>query len=180
MRSLKDETLAREALIRKKSSNGILHSIEAQLDQETHSVKTLRQNLELLEPKIAEAKTMRTSLKARFAEAKASRQLQHTVGNLGTSSAMGAFERMEEKVLQMEHRSQTAAELAGADLESLFAELASGSDVDDELAAMKVQLLGGAAPNQAQLPGPPATIQTSQDPAVDAELEALKAQLDQL
>jgi len=45
---------------------------------------------------------------------------------------MAAFERMEEKVLMQEARAQGAAELAGADLESQFAMLESGSGVDDD------------------------------------------------
>lgn len=174
-----DETLAREALSRKKSQTDAANALKAQLDQQAVQVDTLKRNLIALESKISEAKTKKDMLKARVSAAKANEQLQSTIGKLGTSSAMGAFERMEEKVLMMEARSQAAAELAGADLESQFAALEAGSDVDDELAAMKAQLLGAATPqNQAQLP---ASSQTAPaDPAVDAELEALKTQLDQL
>jgi phage shock protein A len=127
-------------------------------------------------------------LKARASAAKAQEQLQSAVSNLGTSSAMGAFERMEDKVLQAEARSQAAAELAGADLESQFARLES-ADVDLELEAMKAQLLSGASQTQAQLgphtatstPPPTQAVASPQDKAaVDAELEALKTQLDQL
>jgi phage shock protein A len=175
-----DESLAREALSRKKVQAETATSLKTQLDQQTATVDTLKRNLIALEGKISEAKTKKDMLKARASAAKANEQLQKTVGSLGTSSAMGAFERMEEKVLQMEARSQAAAELAGSSLESQFAELESGTDVDDELAAMKAQLLGGAAPNQAQLPGTPAQTSAPSDAAVDAELEALKSQLDQL
>jgi phage shock protein A len=175
-----DENLAREALSRRKVQVETATALKTQLDQQSGTVDTLKRNLIALEGKISEAKTKKDMLKARASAAKASEQLQKTVGNMGTSTAMSAFERMEEKVLQMEARSQAAAELAGADLESQFAQLESGSDVDEELAAMKAQLLGGAAPNQAQLPSTPATSTTTQDAAVDAELEALKNQLDQL
>jgi phage shock protein A len=176
-----DEGLAREALNRKKVQAETAASLKTQLDQQMTGVDTLKRNLIALEGKISEAKTKKDMLKARTSAAKANEQLQKTVGSLGTGSAMGAFERMEEKVLQMEARSQAASELAGADLESQFAQLESGTDVDDELAAMKAQLLGGAAPDQAQLP--PASKPTASAPqnqVVDAELEALKTQLDQL
>ncbi|MGI0485092.1 PspA/IM30 family protein [Pantanalinema rosaneae CENA516] len=180
-----DETLAREALVRKKTHSDTAGSLKSQLDQQSTMVDTLKRNLIALEGKISEAKTKKDMLKARASAAKANEQLQNVVGRMSTSSAMGAFERMEDKVLQMEARSQAAAELAGADLESQFAMLEAGGDVDDELAAMKAQLLGGAPQNQAQLPG---TAQTTtadaaappQEAAVDAELEALKAKLDQL
>ncbi|XPM60759.1 MAG: PspA/IM30 family protein [Leptolyngbya sp. IPPAS B-1204] len=175
-----DEYLAREALIRKKMHTGILNSLEVQLNQEPASVKTLKQNLTLLEAKIAEAKTLRTRLKEQIAIANAKGQLQRTIGNLGTSSAMSAFERMEEKLLQMEARSQAAAELAEVDLESQFAMLESGSNVDEELAAMKAQLLGGSQQSPVQLPDSESSNALHKDAAVDGELANLKQQLDQL
>lgn len=172
-----DENLAREALQRKKGYIDTANMLKVQLDQQTTQVDTLKRNLIALEGKISEAKTKKNMLKARAQAAKAQEQLQSSVSNIGTSSAMAAFERMEEKVLQMEARSQAAAELAGADLETQFAQLEAGSGVDDELAAMKAQIAGGSV-NQAQLPASEAAAAPS--PAVDSELEALKAELDKL
>ena len=174
-----DENLAREALSRKKAQVEMGNSLKTQLDQQTTTVDTLKRNLIALEGKISEAKTKKDMLKARASAAKANEQLQSTMGRMGTSTAMGAFERMEEKVMQMEARSEAAAELAGATLESQFAQLEAGSDVDDELAAMKAQLLGGETAAPASLPAATETSKPS-DAAVDAELEALKTQLDQL
>ena len=45
---------------------------------------------------------------------------------------------------------------------------------------MKSQMLGGAAPDQAQLPAADSPTTAPTDKAVDDELEALKSQLDQL
>ncbi|MEL7223988.1 MAG: PspA/IM30 family protein [Cyanobacteria bacterium P01_D01_bin.36] len=179
-----EESLAREALVRKKTYSETSASLKGQLDQQSASVDTLKRQLIALESKISEAKTKKDMLKARASAAKANEQLQKSVGTLGTSSAMSAFERMEEKVLEMEASGQAAAELAGADLESQFASLESGSDVDYELEAMKAQMLGGASPAQEALPSadkPAATPAAApQDAAVDAELEALKSELDNL
>jgi phage shock protein A len=175
-----DENLAREALTRKKSYIDNSNVLKTQLDQQTTMVDSLKSNLIKLESKISEAKTKKDMLKARAQAAKANEQLQGMVGKVGNTGATAAFERMEEKVLQMEARSQAASELIGADLESKFAALESGSDVDDELAAMKAQLLGGAS-QTAQLPGTQTTASAvPSDAAVDAELESLKTQLDQL
>jgi phage shock protein A len=175
-----DEYLAREALFCKRTHVGTLNSLETQLNQELPSVKSLKQNLTLLEAKISEAKTMKTTLKARMVANKVDGQLQSTAGRLETSSAMGAFERMEEKVLQMEARSKAIAELAGADLESQFAMLESGSDVDDELAAMKAQLLSPTQQFHSQSSSSERLNNFLRDTAVDAELEELKRQLDSL
>jgi phage shock protein A len=177
-----DENLAREALVRKKTHSETAVALQTQLEQQNTMVDTLKRNLIALEGKISEAKTKKDMLKARASAAKANEQLQRVVGNMSTGSAMAAFDRMEEKVLQMEARSQASAELAGSSLEAQFAMLESGSDVDDELAAMKAQLLGGTPQNQAQLPGTANTESTTKasTEAVDAELEDLKKKLDQL
>ncbi|HAZ44214.1 MAG TPA: hypothetical protein DDW76_19745 [Cyanobacteria bacterium UBA11369] len=181
-----DENLAREALVRKKTHADTAGALKQTLDTQNTQVDQLKRNLIALESKISEAKTKKDMLKARVAAAKAQEQLQNTVGRMGTSTAMAAFERMEEKVLQMEARAQAAGELAGNNLESQFALLESGSDVDDELMAMKAQMLAGSSPNQAALPS---SSQSSDQPSnssnktstpVDKDLEELRRQMDQL
>jgi phage shock protein A len=61
----------------------------------------------------------------------------------GTSatSSLGALERMEEKLLQIEAQSEVASTLGGDDLEKRFASLDSYNDVDTELATMKTYML---------------------------------------
>jgi len=175
-----DETLAREALSRKKTNTETAGTLKTQLDQQVVQVDTLKRNLIALESKISEAKTKKDMLKARVSAAKANEQLQGAIGRLGTSSAMGAFERMEEKVLEMEARGQAIGELGGNDLENQFAKLESGNDVDDELAAMKAQLAGGSVSQ----PVLPAAEQQKKTPGtkseVDEELESLRKQIDNL
>jgi phage shock protein A len=172
-----DETLAREALVRKKAFSDTATSLKTQLDSQVSQVDLLRKNLMAMESKISEAKTKKDMLKARAAAAKANEQLQSVINSNNTGSAMAAFERMEDKVLMIEARSTAAAELGGAGLEAQFALLESGSDVDDELAAMKNQMLGGTtAAATPQISGSA----TAPNPAVDAELEALKKQMDNL
>lgn len=177
-----DENLARQALERKKSFAETANTLKTNLDGQVGQIDTLKRSLIGLESKISEAKTKKDMLKARISAAKAQEQLQSTVGRIGTSSAMAAFERMEEKVLLQEARAQSAQELAGADLESQFAVLEAGSDVDDELAALKAQMSLGPAtsPNQPTLPqaSPSSTAKSNQ--VVDSELEQLRKQLDQL
>ncbi|MEA5538817.1 PspA/IM30 family protein [Limnoraphis robusta Tam1] len=177
-----DENLAREALQRKKSYEEQANTIKLTLDGQTTQVEALKRNLIQLESKISEAKTKKNMLKARAQAAKANEQLQGMLGGINnTSGGMAAFERMEEKVLQMEARSNAAGELAGADLESQFKALEAGN-VDDDLAALKAQMQLGPAQTQAQLP--PSQASTPQTPAqkteVDAELEELRKQLDNL
>ena len=170
-----DENLAREALVRKKSFADTANSLKIQLDQQTNQVATLKRNLIALESKISEAKTKKDMLRARANAAKANKQLQDSMNNIGTSSAMGAFERMEDKVMQLEAESETAAELGGTGIEQQFAALEAGSGVDDELAAMKAQLSGTSAETPKLEPAEPAS---PKDDVIDAELEELRSQLD--
>lgn len=181
-----DENLARQALERKKTFSETANTLKATVDQQVSQIDTLKRSLVALESKISEAKTKKDMLKARASAAKAQEQLQSTVGRLGTSSAMAAFERMEEKVLMQEARAQAAGELTGSDLESQFAQLEAGSDVDDELLALKAQMSLGPATSQNQPSLPQADRQSTnsnsnkQPQVVDAELEQLRKQLDQL
>ncbi|WP_414544076.1 PspA/IM30 family protein [Nostoc sp. CCY0012] len=176
-----DENLARQALERKKTFTDTSGALKTSLDQQSTQVETLKRNLIQLESKISEAKTKKEMLKARITTAKAQEQLEGMVRGMNSSSAMAAFERMEEKVMMQEARAQSAAELAGADLETQFAQLESGSDVDDELAALKAQMLPpAAAPNQPQLPPEQKSSPAQSNEVVDSELESLRKQLDQL
>jgi phage shock protein A len=178
-----DENLAKEALTRKKTFSDTAATLKAQLEQQTVQVESLRRNLVALEGKISEAKTKKNMLQARSKAAKANEELQKTLGGIGTSSAMGAFERMENKVLEQEARSQAVGELGGYGIEQQFAQLESSTDVDDELAMLKAQMSGGALP-AASSPATP-QIEASKtaaptDGVIDAELEELRSKLNDL
>jgi phage shock protein A len=173
-----DENLAKEALTRRKTHAETASTLKSQLDQQAGQVEGLKRNLVALESKISEAKTKKNMLKARAQAAKANEQIQGMLGGINTSGSAAAFERMEEKVLQMEARSQASAELAGSSLEQQFALLEGGSDVDDELAAMKANLLTGSSPETKTLPaGETGTKPPSQ---VDDDLEQLRKQLNDI
>ena len=177
-----EEDLAREALGRRKTCQETATALSTQLQSQAGQVDQLKKSLVQLESKIAEAKTKKDMLKARAQAAQAQEQLQSAVGNLGTNSAMAAFEQMEEKVQALEARSQAAAELAGADLESQFVALEGAPEVDAELAALKGKLAG--APVAAALPAAGSAVEPVQvevqQPEVDAELEQLKRSIDRL
>jgi phage shock protein A len=146
-----EEELAREALTRRKSYQDTAEAMKTQLEQQNVIVTQLRQNMMKLESKISEAKTKKDLYIARARSAKASQQINDMMGRVGTGSAMAAFERMEEKVLQMEAQSEAVAELGVDDLEKRFASLGEADEVEAELAALKAQQ-GIAGTETAQLP----------------------------
>lgn len=173
-----DESLAREALSRKKMQLEASNTLKTQLTEQVILTDQLKRNLVAIEGKISEAKLKKDMLRARASAAKANEQLQNSLSSMNSSGAMAAFERMEHKVVQLEARSQAAAEIGGASLDQQFAALESGSDVDDELAALKVQLSGGTPAAGALPAGEPSTATpAAKEAAIDAELEALRKQL---
>lgn len=173
-----EEALAREALVRKKTYAETATTLKTQLDGQATQIDSLRRNLTALESKISEAKTKKDMLKARLSAAKANEQLQSTISNINSNSAMSAFERMEDKVLQMEAMSQSAGELAGMGEDSKWAALEGGSEVDDELAMLKAQLAGASEP-KASLPASDEKVANadSSTSALDDELEQLRKDL---
>ena len=138
-----EDDLAKEALSRKKTFQETFESLSTQSQTQNSQVEKLKKSLLLLERKISEAQTKKNMLKARAQAAKAQQQIQSAVGDLGSKSAMAAFERMEDKVEAMEASGQAALELAGEDLESKFAELEGGNDVEKELEILRRQLKSG-------------------------------------
>lgn len=132
-----DEDLAREALRRRKTHKDNASSIKKQLDYQSEAVQQMVQNTKELEARIQEARSRKDTLKARAQSAKASRQVSEIVGSLSTTTSMAAFERMEERVLQMEAQAEAVSGMIGGDdLERRFAALEGGS-IDRELAELK-------------------------------------------
>ena len=185
-----EEDLAREALSRRKTFQETSSALDSQLKAQGGQVEMLKRSLVALEGKIADAKTKKDMLKARAQAAQAQQQLQSAVGNMGSNSAMAAFDRMEDKVQALEASSQAAAELAGADLESQFAALEGGDDVDDELNALRQRLKGGveavalpsadnSSSNEVIVEGV-TEVEAVKVAEVDADLEELKRSIDNL
>ncbi|KAJ4956720.1 hypothetical protein NE237_013503 [Protea cynaroides] len=172
-----DEDLAREALKRRKSYADNASALKAQLDQQKNIVDSLVSNTRLLESKIQEAKSKKDTLKARAQSAKTASKVSEMLGNVNTSSALSAFEKMEEKVLTMESQAEALGQLTTDDLEGKFALLESSS-VDDDLANLKKELSGSS--KKGELPPGRTAVSSSnvafpfRDVEIEKELNELK------
>ncbi len=91
-----------------------------------------------LELKITELKTKKDMYIARARSAEASVKLQELLEGVSGTSSLNAFERMEEKVLQLEAQKEAIAVTGTDELEKRFAKLES--EVDADLLEMKAQL----------------------------------------
>ena len=174
-----EDDLAREALSRKKTFQETFDSLTNQFQSQNGQVEKLKKSLLLLERKIAEARTKKDMLKARAQAAKAQQKIQSAVGDLGGKSAMAAFERMEDKVEALEASGQAALELAGEDLESKFAALEGGDDIEKELETLRSQLKSGVE----AIALPPSDldvneVKTVEIHEVEVELEEMKKSMD--
>jgi phage shock protein A len=169
-----DENLAREALTRRKSYQETAKAMQAQLEQQAGVVTKLKENMRTLESKISEAKTKKDLYIARARSAQASQKINEMLGNVGTGSSLSAFERMEEKVMQLEAQSEAIEQLGSSDLEKRFAALEGGNDIDAELATLKANMITGN--EQARLPSSQAS--SVKNPEIEAELEKLRSETD--
>nr|CAD1838971.1 unnamed protein product [Ananas comosus var. bracteatus] len=166
-----DDDLAREALKRRKSYADNAASLKAQLDQQKSVVDNLVSNTRLLESKIQEAKSKKDTLKARAQSAKTATKVSEMLGNVNTSSALAAFEKMEEKVMAMESQAEALNQLTTDDLEGKFALLESSS-VDDDLAKMKRELSGSSL--KGELPPGRTAAYSFKDVEIESELNELR------
>jgi phage shock protein A len=184
-----DEPLAREALTRRQTYQDTAKVLQSQLQQQSSIVAQLKQNMTKMESKLSEAKTKKDMYIARARSAKASQQLNEMLDRVGTSKAMAAFERMEEKVMQLEAQSEAIAELNTGDaIEQQFKALENGS-VDDELAELKAQfgsgqlgsgqLGSGQVKSESMLPKASQPFSNPNTARVDEELEQLRAKLEE-
>jgi phage shock protein A len=161
-----DDDLAREALTRRKSYQENADGMKENLLLQKEAVEKLVANTRVLETKMAEAKAKKDTLKARAASAKTNKAVADMVQGVSTSSALSAFERMEEKVLAAEAEAEAVGVLTASDaLEEQFKMLESGS-VEDELAAMKGLKSGSGGGSLPE--GRPVS------DAIESELEALR------
>ncbi|MEM7554265.1 MAG: PspA/IM30 family protein [Cyanobacteria bacterium P01_A01_bin.84] len=147
-----NESLAREALTRRKTYQNTAQQLFSNIEEQKAVVGKLKQEMRKLELKISEVKTKKDMYIARARSAEATNKLQELIGGVDPSGTQSAFERMEEKVLQLEAQSEAIA-IGGTDnLQKKFDALEAGGDIDTELAEMKKQLSNSPDPTQPKLP----------------------------
>ena len=146
------DELAKEALTRRKSYLDTAQVLDQQMAQQRDIVQQLKQNMLTLERKLSEAKTKKDMYIARARSAKASQQLNEMLGGMSTQSSMAAFDRMAEKVEELEAQSEAIAELNSDNLDQRFAELEGEGNVDAELAKLKASMNTPTLPPNQQQP----------------------------
>jgi len=198
-----DDNLAKAALARKGEHEEVAETLRQQWEAQKASVEQLKGALRSLDAKIEEAKRKRNILVSRQKRAEAQRTINETLTNINSTSAFDTFERMSDRVTQLEAEAEATAELGAlpeASLDAQFKALAASS-VDDELAQLKKKMalqaaeaerkaIGGTVETKAANGGPksePATtaedrtedeiVDETKAAEIDAQLEELKRKL---
>ncbi len=190
-----DDSLARAALQRKADHEEVAEQLKQQWEAQKQAVEQLKEALRALDGKIEEAKRKRNLLVSRQKRAEAQRTINETLTSINNTSAFDTFDRMSERVTQLEAEAEATAELSGAlpeaSLESQFKALEAGS-VDDELEALKQKMaLGSGKGEQKAIGGEQGEAPDEPEPemaedeaesaakeaAIDSELEELKRKL---
>lgn len=138
-----DEATARDALNRRQSYSQNAQTLTAHIGQQRDIVQTLKTNMITLERKIADARTRKDMYIARARAAQSSTRINEMIGNVGTTSAINAFEKMESRVLDLEAQAEVASELGTDPIDQQFTQLEAQRQVDAQLAQMKTTLIEG-------------------------------------
>jgi phage shock protein A len=131
------DDLAKEALLRKQEYDNSHVEYRKQWEAQKASTGQLKEALRELQNKIEEAQRKKNLLIARAKRAEAQQKIQDTLSSVsGNKSAFEAFDRMSQKVDQIEAQAEAARELedfsSHTSLEKRFAELET-SDVAADL-----------------------------------------------
>lgn len=138
------DDLAKQALVRQQEHGGRAAALEQTWSAQAAETEKLKGALRQLNDKIEEAKRKRNLLIAKQKRAQAQKRIHETMAGLSDSSAFEAFNRMAEKIEESERQTIAAAEvseaLSGDTLESEFAALETGDDVEGRLLQLKQQM----------------------------------------
>jgi phage shock protein A len=140
-----DDELAREALRRRRQHGEIAATVGEQWEAESRTLAELRGNFAVLEAKIEQARRKREALLARRRLARVRRDLQETSGVGRASATERTFDRLTDRIDDLEAEAKAYAEVALRDVETQVAQLdleqARGeSDIESELQGIKRRL----------------------------------------
>lgn len=144
-----EDDLAREAIRRKNSHANLERSFREQWEKQSSAVETLKQGLQQLDLKLEEARRQKTLLLARQKRAEVAKQINKTVARMPDTGAFEAFDRMAERIEDIEMEAEAIIELNTDTLEAKFKKLEGEPDVEAELLALKDKAAGGGAPEGA-------------------------------
>ncbi len=175
-----NEVLAKEALARKREHDELATTFKDQWTKQKNAVEQLKKALRMLNDKIEEAKRKKNVLIARKKRAEAQKAIQETMSGLRDASAFETFDRMSQKIDQIEAEAEAQTELAeeytGDGLAQQFSQLEKTHSADEDLTALK-RKMGMLPPEEAK--APEAAVQARVEAAPTAPATASPSQNEQ-
>jgi phage shock protein A len=163
-----NEDLAREALSRRAALGEQLGELKTQHDQITDQEQKLVATSQELQTRVERFRTQKETMKASYTAAEAQTKVGEAVSGISdsTRSAGATMQRAQDKIASMQARAGAIDELlaSGAlddltqpvdDIQKELDKVSSGSQVDNELAALKAEIgtgEGGEGKDAAALP----------------------------
>jgi phage shock protein A len=140
-----EDNMAKEALLRKQEYDNTARQYQSQWQAQHESVEQLKGALRQLQQKIEEAQRKKNLLIARAKRAEAQKRMQQTMSSMVDTSAFEVFDRMSEKVEQIEAEVDAMREIEASgtadSLEKQFQALeASESSADKLLQDLKAKM----------------------------------------
>lgn len=138
-----NETLAREALLRKKEHDDLAGNLQGSWQSAKRTSEQLKAQLRALEGKLEEARLKKGSLVARQRAAQAREQMDRVTDRFQTGLDLNSsFDRMAGKVDEMEARMEARAELYGdySQAEREFMKMEIDTEVESELAILRKEV----------------------------------------
>jgi phage shock protein A len=139
-----EEDLARAALARFQSFTKLADDYGRQSSDQQLQVETLRNALDKLDQKLAEARAKCDLLVAQHRRARALDRASDAQLAIGDTSTIANFDRIRHKVLRSEAVSQAKAELVGDDVDRRFEQMEKEDEIGRLLDALKARRAGNA------------------------------------
>jgi len=138
-----DESLAREALLKKEQCEAESLALQGSWETQKSATEQLKASLQAQKLRVAEAKTKYTLLLAQYRSATARKRIQESLSGSGEDSPMALVERLSDKIRRIEAEAEVSLEVGdgtGDDLEAKFLALERRKKGDDALQVLKSRL----------------------------------------
>jgi len=139
------DDLAKEALIEKKKATDDLDAVKRDIDHLTQIIEETKNNILALEEKLQMVVQKHKLLIQRAIHAKERKEVNTSIRHASGAEAMVRFNEFENKIERMEAEADMSA-VGSSNLESEFAKMEAGKDVDAELEALKKSMKKTPAP----------------------------------
>jgi len=170
-----EENLARVALERRQIYNKNAAILETQIKEQKSAIDKLKEDMRLLEDKINEIKIKKDMYIARARGAEAANKIRELTSNFNSQGSLRAFERMEEKIIELEAQSAAMGEIGIDSLESEFIKLEKQNNIKPSLPKLQKK------PEQEQKYTTESELDSElEKAAINVEIEKLRSELDNI